>query len=1267
MATRGLLEMLDAAIGTPQDGVVDFVVLHKLLKAMIIGQQGQQELSVLEPGQSPTLGLGKGKVTKEKPGQEEKERDICKKRASLQDLWEEINKFKEAQRGLAEDMRAMWKAHSGMAEDIQEIQETLGLPASSRSQATIPGDAQEPAKPWGSTSTSSYESEMREVLSQVGQLGSVYAGLKEEVEQLKSTKAERADLENVRRLFPKGGQESITSILADLKCQMSFLQDMARTLHGEEEKIRKVEDAPRKTRGAGASRKADGSGQMTRQPRSKGQKVKAEHKELGKQQEPTQAELEQFAAKYVNKLVMEKAQHLQAEQPDEPRATVQSGGHEHAGCHFCSLDTRVLLGKLLQRCEKLEEQVESLVQKAGGKVDNYPKWRRQSLQQDEQLKCLQTSIVQLQQDYEKLSLALANLQRDRQQEQNDIKAQGRLEKKQADKEDLQLLGIDEKADKAALADKVSRSQFEACVERLNKMMEEVTSRVTGQEKGWHHFQKELQRQMDCKLAEGFTRPQLDRRELGAFRKQQEERWKSLSGQLQEKALQAERDDAAGIRKQLLPGFHCLSCDRPLNMLAPGPERTGECRYPTVPRSCGGPHTVTPPRFQPQPPSTPRPSPSSARRPNKVIVPILTNKKNHQGWPQVVSQDIVRHVHNLKSTVFTVVGQVDGKTLLPLPAGSEGIGDIDLENEKSMERIDKSLVYAMESAIIDWSHQIQEALKKESSEPLLQGSDPNPKVELEFWKNRYPEQPGQCMVPCGAHFGYRESAALTEAQDVRLHLMPLKCRLEDIERVEFSEVKPFLLPLLHVVCLIWVASKHYNVPVRIVVLLQEICNLLIEQALVYLSPEDLLKGDMEESLGKVRMVLGILNTFKEALEERREKLHTYYEPGQEVREWDFSSTMVFVRLDTFLKRLEMVELHLIPGDGAALLLLGLLLQSVEDRVLPCPAQYICKLVRRNPVRRRRAGDDWLGWEDEDFMDPASQLGAAEEAAPKPDPMDWLIDVLARRRAKEQAKAQETNAETTETQEKKAKRSETEEKKAEPSEAQEKKNEPSEAQDTTAEPSETAGEGPGPRSPGSQLAASPAASDCWAELLSAQARVAELKSQRQELKAKKEQPGRDRQRLDEAWQEMRLEKEKVIGAVQRVREQQEMIRSTKELKQHQEQLKQEKASLSSMFSAQMQLLKFQAQQGDKELEKQRIFLENLKKVRYNTAQLSTTPPSSSRSVDDTIEYTHALIEALRKASPPVQVVNLSSILRPPITFRTLQSGSAPVSILSDLLLS
>ncbi|XP_064891238.1 uncharacterized protein LOC135575792 [Columba livia] len=387
MATRSLLEMLDAAIGTPQVGVVDFVALHKLLKAMIIGQQGQQEVQ---------CGLAEDMRAMQKAHSGMAE-DMREMKEAMQEahsgMAQDIQEMKEAHVGLAEDMHALQEAHSGLAEDIQEIQETLGLeggggqsapseptqvamdsqarkssalgpkgrgtqpgmetgrgtagsgslgmqagtqgqpatpvklsgapsdhtrsigpgattpgmqpgsrgtqatthlgtqpgapdtqastsgmqpgcpgthtttpgvqPASSRSQATIPGDAQEPAKPWGSTSTSSYESEMREVLSQVGQLGNVYAGLKEEVEQLKSTKAERADLENVRQLFPKGGRQSITSILADLKCQMSFLQDMARALHGEEEKVSR-QQSPRGCGDASLGREGAAKGSLCR-------------------------------------------------------------------------------------------------------------------------------------------------------------------------------------------------------------------------------------------------------------------------------------------------------------------------------------------------------------------------------------------------------------------------------------------------------------------------------------------------------------------------------------------------------------------------------------------------------------------------------------------------------------------------------------------------------------------------------------------------------------------------------------------------------------------------------------------------------------------------------------------------------------------------------------------------------------------------------------------------------------------------------------------
>ncbi|XP_064007907.1 dynein axonemal heavy chain 9-like [Pogoniulus pusillus] len=312
---------------------------------------------------------------------------------------------------------------------------------------------------------------------------------------------------------------------------------------------------------------------------------------------------------------------------------------------------------------------------------------------------------------------------------------------------------------------------------------------------------------------------------------------------------------------------------------------------------------------------------------EVIVPILTNKNNHQGWPKVVSQDLTRHVHKLRSTVFKVLGQVKGKTLLPLPAGSEGIEDIDLGSEKCLELVDKSLVRAAESAILDWSCQIQETLKKESLEPLLQGRNPNPKVELEFWKSRCEdleciyhqlrtrrvrnmlgvlERVESSYVPVFKAVLMDVEAALSEAQDIHLHLAPLRRHLEGIEAVEFSKVKPLLLPLLHVVCLIWVSCKNYSTPMKIVVLLQEICNLLIQQAQVYLAPEDLLKGEMEESLSKVQTVLSILNGFKGAFEERREQLHTYYEPGQEVRLWDFHASMVFARLDSFLRKLQMVE-------------------------------------------------------------------------------------------------------------------------------------------------------------------------------------------------------------------------------------------------------------------------------------------------------------------------------------------------------------------------
>ena len=47
--------------------------------------------------------------------------------------------------------------------------------------------------------------------------------------------------------------------------------------------------------------------------------------------------------------------------------------------------------------------------------------------------------------------------------------------------------------------------------------------------------------------------------------------------------------------------------------------------------------------------------------------------------------------------------------------------------------DRGLIHAIESVVIDWTHQIRDVLKKDSAQPLLEGQHPSPMVEIEFWK------------------------------------------------------------------------------------------------------------------------------------------------------------------------------------------------------------------------------------------------------------------------------------------------------------------------------------------------------------------------------------------------------------------------------------------------------------------------------------------------------------------------------------------------------
>ncbi|CAI9163791.1 unnamed protein product [Rangifer tarandus platyrhynchus] len=222
-----------------------------------------------------------------------------------------------------------------------------------------------------------------------------------------------------------------------------------------------------------------------------------------------------------------------------------------ATCPACSLDLSHQVSMLVQRYEQLQNMVNNL-------AASRPSRKAKLQSQDEELLGhVQSAILQVQGDCEKLNITTSNLIEDHRQKQKDIDVlyQGleKLAREKANREHLEM-EIDVKADKSALAAKVSRVQFDATTEQLNHMMQELVAKMTGQEQDWQKMLDKLLVEMDNKL---------DRLELDPVKQSLEDRWKSLRQQLKERSPLYQADEAAAMRRQLLAHFHCLSCDRPL--------------------------------------------------------------------------------------------------------------------------------------------------------------------------------------------------------------------------------------------------------------------------------------------------------------------------------------------------------------------------------------------------------------------------------------------------------------------------------------------------------------------------------------------------------------------------------------------------------------------------------------------------------------------------------------------------------------------------------
>ena len=150
-----------------------------------------------------------------------------------------------------------------------------------------------------------------------------------------------------------------------------------------------------------------------------------------------------------------------------------------------------------------------------------------------------------------------------------------------------------------------------------------------------------------------------------------------------------------------------------------------------------------------------------------------------------------------------------------------------------------------------------------------------------------------------------SVALNEALDITAHLKPLVCHFNTIEKVEFQDLTNLFPPLMHSVCLVYSNSEHYNSPARIIILMQEVCNLLISLAKKHIDPSTVFQIEAEEALEKVNISISTLKEFKSCYRQYKAKLPSYFSNESRVKKWSFQEHLIFQKYDTFIDRLKFI--------------------------------------------------------------------------------------------------------------------------------------------------------------------------------------------------------------------------------------------------------------------------------------------------------------------------------------------------------------------------
>jgi dynein heavy chain len=308
----------------------------------------------------------------------------------------------------------------------------------------------------------------------------------------------------------------------------------------------------------------------------------------------------------------------------------------------------------------------------------------------------------------------------------------------------------------------------------------------------------------------------------------------------------------------------------------------------------------------------------------VYLSAMMNPANQKGWSDLIAKDLMDKYHVFLANLYVTVGLMQGCTWLPspprdaLPSSGSGNGA-----SPSATMGTKDRVHVLEGAVITWTKQIRHVLKQDPEQLLKEGKHPEPKAELQFWRNKetnlssihsqlgiqglknvlkFLETNKSTYTTPFQRLQREVDEAREEAKDNVAFLATLNKAIDKLmaDGADFEALPEQFDPLLANIFLIWKHSRFYNTPTRLAVLIREICNSIISQATRYIDgPQifNMISSEEEaECLQKLERTLRVCTSFRDIYVLYREKASEHGNGG-----WKMKNEALFCRLDAFRER------------------------------------------------------------------------------------------------------------------------------------------------------------------------------------------------------------------------------------------------------------------------------------------------------------------------------------------------------------------------------